>query len=200
MTHPMDLTGFHEPRTHGDWRIEVREITERSFNFRPRDDIPPGTYTGLIERGRLWMSDTPAERRDHAEAYWQAKRRGGRALVHGLGLGMVVKAMLGLPNVEHVDVVELNPDVIALCGPAFDRYGARVTIHEGDCLTRKWPTGVRWSVVWHDIWPDICTDNLPEMATLHRKYGRRCDWQGSWCHDLLLRHRREERRYAGWSL
>lgn len=194
MADPMDLTGFHEPRSRGDWRIETRTIANRSFSFSQRS-VPPGTYTGLICNGTLWMSDTPDERRDHSCAYYEAKRRGGRVLVHGLGLGMVVKAMLDLPNVEHVDVVELAPDVIALCGPAFDRYGARVTIHEGDALAYKWPPGTRWTVVWHDIWPTICEDNLPQMATLHRKFGRRCDWQGSWCHDLLLS---ERRRSAGY--
>jgi hypothetical protein len=186
----MDLTGFHEPRSHGDWRIEVREIAERGLLALDSRAVTPGTYTELVHRGRIWMSDTPAERRDHMEAYWQAQRRGGRILVHGLGLGMIVKALLDLPNVDHVDVVELDADVIALCGPAFDRYGARVTIHHGNCFDHRWKPGTRWTVVWHDIWPDICTDNLAEMGTLHRKFGRRCDWQGSWCKELLLYHRR----------
>ncbi len=192
---PMDLTGFHEEATRGDWRIEVRTV-DRSLSFRPRS-VPPGTYTGLLRNGAVWMSDTPAERRDHLSAYYEAKRLGGRVLVHGLGLGMIVKAVLDLPNVEHIDVVELDADVIALAGPAFDRYGARVTIHEGDALTYKWPPGTRWTVVWHDIWRDICGDNLPEMATLHRKFGRRCDWQGSWSHAMLLSERRRT-AYGAW--
>ena len=42
------------------------------------------------------------------------------------------------------------------------------------------PRDTRYDVVWHDIWDNICADNLPEMHRLHRRYGRRCDWQGSW--------------------
>lgn len=194
-THPMDLTGFHAEATSGDWCIEVRTIDRSPLSFRPRG-VPPGTYTGLLCRGSIWMSDTPDERRDHSEAYFQAKRRGGRMLVHGLGLGMVIKAMLDLPTTEHVDVVEREADVIALAAPAFERYGDRLTIHHGDCFEKTWPTGTRWTVVWHDIWRDICTDNLAEMATLHRKFGRRCDWQGSWSKALCESYRRREGHYA----
>ena len=53
--------------------------------------------------------------------------------------------------------------------------------HQADALEYKPPRGEQYDVVWHDIWPNICTDNLPEMHKLHRKYGRRCNWQGSWC-------------------
>jgi hypothetical protein len=33
--------------------------------------------------------------------------------------------------------------------------------------------GKRYDMVWHDIWDDICSDNLEGMAKLHRKYGDR---------------------------
>ena len=197
MSDPFDLTAceFHQEGERGPWRIERRTVERTPLGFRARE-TPPGTYTGLLRNGSVWMSDVPDEKRDHREPYWQAKRNGGRCLVHGLGLGMVVKAMLDLPNVEHVDVVEIDADVIALCGPAFEHYGDRLTIHHDDCLERKWPVGIRWAVVWHDIWRDLCTDNLSEMATLHRKFGRRADWQGSWGRELLEYQRRRERSYS----
>lgn len=138
----------------------------------------PGTYTRLDVDGRLWMSDTDDERRDHAEPYFQAHRRGGRVLVHGLGLGMVTGALLRLPNVDHVDVVEIDTRVIEHIGPHYA--GERCTIHHGDALTFQWPKDARWTVVWHDIWPEITADNLPGMHRLHRRFGRRTEWQGSW--------------------
>jgi hypothetical protein len=138
----------------------------------------PGSYTRLDVDGRLWMSDTDDEARDHAEAYWEAQRRGGRVLIHGLGLGMVVGAVLALPQVEHVDVVEIDPRVARLIGPHYE--SERCTVHVGDALTYAWPAGSRWNVVWHDIWPEITASNLPEMHRLHRRFGRRADWQGSW--------------------
>jgi len=145
----------------------------------------PGEYTTLRINGRLVMSDTTAEVRDHLSAIWKAH---GRCLINGLGLGVVVKAMLAKPEVEHIDVVENNADVIALVGPNYS--DPRVTIHHADAYDIQWEAGLRWNVAWHDIWYDICEDNLPEMARLHRKYGRRCDWQDSWCKGRLLAIRR----------
>lgn len=150
--------------------------------------VRPGTYWRLSRGGTLWMTDTPAERSDHGEADRQIRNRGGRVLIVGLGLGMIVHRALQNPNVEHVDVVELDPDVIRLVGPAYA--SDRCTIHEADAYEIKWPPGTRWSVAWFDIWPSLCEDNLPEMARLARSYGRRVDWQGFWGKELILDERR----------
>ena len=107
----------------------------------------------------------------------------------------------GEPNfqfsVDKVTVIENSPDVIALVGPTLmKRYSSllpRLEIIEADAFTYKPPKGIRYSVVWHDIWPDLCTDNLKTIGTLHRRYGRRCDWQGSWGKELLHHHRRQEK-------
>ena len=87
---------------------------------------------------------------------------------------------------ERVTVVEVNQDVIDLVGPHYSAlYGAHhVEIVHGDALTYQPPKKVRYGAVWHDIWANICPDNLPEMHKLHRRYGRRSDWQGSWSRHL----------------
>ena len=54
-----------------------------------------------------------------------------------------------------------------------------------DAMTWRPKPGERFDVVWHDIWNNICTDNLPEMSKLHRSYGRRCNWRGSWGKNVL---------------
>ena len=177
----------------GSWRVERFVVPEHdikalyyALHGRPVD---PGTYTRLIHEGALdpIMSDTPSEIRDHIEPLLEAKRRGGRILMNGLGLGVVLKGFLSYPNVTHVDVVEIDADVIKLVAPSYP--DPRVKIYNADALTINWPPGLRWSVVWHDIWPSICSDNLPEMTKLHRKYGHKCDWQGSWCRYQCLRQR-----------
>lgn len=188
----------------GNWRIQHKVIEDTPENRLERAmsayrsggrGVPPGEYIGLLRGGTIVMSNTPDEMRDHAEPFWQARRRGGRVLIHGLGLGMVLTAMLRLPNVEHIDVVEMSEEVIELVGPVFKDAvdEGRVTIHRDDCLTRKWEPGTRWSVVWHDIWDYISADNLPQMTTLHRRFGGRCDWQGSWC-----RYQCERQRGGGY--
>jgi hypothetical protein len=172
--------------------------------------VPKGTYTRLVrqtERGFAgpMMSDTPDEIHDHLFPLMEAR---GVCLVTGLGLGCVVKGMLekrdehGEYAVEKVIVIEIEAEIIALVGPWLkEKYGDRLEIRHADALTYKAPVGEKYDTVWHDIWPDICEDNLDTMATLHRKYGRRCRWQGSWQRSYLQRMRREGRRYSrawGW--
>lgn len=156
----------------------------------------PGTYWQLRRNGRLWMSDTTAERRDHYAPDYQIYLRGGRILIGGLGLGMIVWRALQCENVEHIDIVEIDEDVIRLVGPAYES-DPRVTIHHGDMYEMKWPPGTRWSVAWFDIWPDISTDDLADMSRLLRSYGRRADWKGCWGREMLLRRRRAEGAW-GW--
>jgi hypothetical protein len=162
----------------------------------------PGEYAKLVVDDTLWMSDTTAERHDHLLAVAASDLYGtnlpeATGLVNGLGMGCVVGAMLDV--LTHVDVVESDQRIIDTIGAWFvQEYGDRVTIHQGDAMTIKWPKGTRWHVVWHDIWPHISPDNLPEMTTLHRRYGQRSQWQGSWCQSECRRVRDQERNTPWW--
>jgi hypothetical protein len=193
-------------------KVEVCRFTvteqDASFgalrSFHTGRFTPAGEYTALYRSGYLWMSDTPDEQRDHYAPIREAQAsRARRVLINGLGLGMVVAAMLTIDHVEHVDVVELDPDVVALVGPHYEQMaadmGKTVKIHLGDAYKMTWPAGVRWDLAWSDIWPDLCTDNLDGMTRLSRKYGRRVNWHGHWGRELLLaRRRREQRSCGGW--
>ncbi|GAI86930.1 unnamed protein product, partial [marine sediment metagenome] len=140
-------------------------------------------------------SDTPAEIRDHLEVIRQAK---GQVLLNGLGLGLVLRACLLKPEVDHVTVIEIAPEVIALVVPHLrEQFGDKFTIHAADALTWKAPVNSRWNVVWHDIFDAICTDNLPIMTRLKRRYGRRCDWQRCWAEDEHRRQKRSNQRLLG---
>lgn len=170
----------------GDWRVEKFSVTKdeiKIFNmrcmFQPGGAsrmMIPGDYTKLTRNGIVVMSDTPAELRDHWEPVWKAS---GNCLINGLGLGIILAACLAKDDVESVTVIEKSSDVIALTAPHFDDH--RVKIIQADAYTWQPPKSQRYNIVWHDIWDYICGDNLPEMTKLHRKYGRRADWQGSWC-------------------
>lgn len=193
----------------GDWALERVSVSLREaqlFNLqnmvaghRSRN-IQPGTYTRLVHERRyqvaggparstkaVWMSNTPAERRDHLSPVWEAATRGGEVLVNGLGLGFVAGCLLELKNVRQVTVVEIDPDVVTLVRPYLDqKYGTdRLTIEVEDAFEYRPPKGARYSVVWHDIWLAICGDHTGQMTRLHRKYATRCDWQGSWCRGLM---------------
>ena len=151
---------------------------------------PAGTYIRLVRDNTTIMSDTPDEISDHIPPILYSK---GKCLVNGLGLGVVIQGMLRRKIVEHVTVVEISKDVIDLVGKVYQkRFGKRLTIVNDDAFEFKPPKGQRYEVVWHDIWDNICLDNLPEMTTLKRKYGRRTNWQGAWSQGICRRRRKYE--------
>jgi hypothetical protein len=198
VTVPPGLAGGVEVRR---FAVTEQESTRSYLGGRGRG-VRPGTYTGLYRRGYLWMSDTPDEKRDHLPILNRVRHLGAeRVLVNGLGLGMVVAALLACETVQQIDVVEIDPEVIALVGPHYEATaataGKTLAIHQGDAYAIQWPAGTQWDCAWHDVWPDLCTDNLPQMATLHRRYGRRVKWQGSWGRSYLEYQRGVERR-RGW--
>ena len=153
------------------------------------ESISPEPLTQLFVGNWMVMSDTRDEYRDHAEAIFQAR---GRVLIHGLGLGCFLKAILAKSEVTHVDVVEIEQDVIDLIGPYFAS-DPRVVIHQGDAYAYQFPRGTRWDISWHDIWGDKNCDDLEGHARLSRRYGGRVEWQGCWAHHQLLRQRRWEK-------
>jgi hypothetical protein len=168
----------------GPWSVERFKVTKREASMgnlqammHGRGSIRPGWYTKLQHARRgLIMSDTPDEMRDHYAAVCRAK---DHTLINGLGIGMVLAAILKKPEVTKVTVVEICPDLVALVGPHYlkDR---RVEIIVADAYSYQPPKGIRYGAVWHDIWDEFCGDNLDSMTPLKRKYGRRTDWQGCW--------------------
>jgi len=185
-----------KPGIIGTATIETFEVSEEDArmenmraSFRGGRYIDAGKYTRLFIKGvGLVMSDVPAEQNDHRSPVNKAR---GSVLINGLGIGMVVSACLKNPQVTDVTVVEINKDVIDLVGPQIA--DPRLTIIHADAFEYQPPKGKMYEVVWHDIWPHICADNLPEMTRLRRKYGRRAEWQGCWCE---YQCKQAQRRYA----
>lgn len=162
----------------GAWRVErfkADQLGAFMYAMKGRGMPADEEFTRLMRGNTLVMSDTPAEMRDHYSAVLKAR---GSCLINGLGIGMVLKAILKRPEVSDVTVVELSQEVLDMVAPHYK--DPRVTFVHADAFAYKPPAGKRFQMVWHDIWYYICADNLPQMHTLHRKYGRRADWQGSW--------------------
>lgn len=179
----------------GEWNVSKFTVAEKdiraityALHGRP---IPLGCYTRLMREG-AWdpmMSDTPAEIQDHLDFIYKAT---GDCLLNGLGLGVVLKAILSKPEVTHIDIVEIEQDVINLVWPTY-KDGDKVTLYHADAFTIEWAKDKRWDCAWHDIWNSICTDNLPEITRLKRKYARRVRYQEAWAEDLLRDYRRRGR-------
>lgn len=168
----------------GDWRVETFEISDGEARFSwlrgGLNGVEAGKYKRLMRGRTVIMSNTRMERITNREFVYEAR---GRVLINGLGLGMVLRAILQKPEVAYVRVIEKSVDVIALVGPYFS-FDPRVEIIHADAMEYKPAKGERFDVVWHDIWENICSDNNEQMKVLHRRYGRICDWQGSWSRGL----------------
>lgn len=142
------------------------------------EEFEGGVIARLVIGGVVWMGDSLAEYLDHAEVL---ERAHGRVLVNGLGLGCVVKAMLAKPEVESVEVVELNRDVIELIGPFYA--DPRVKVIHADAFMQAgygWAAGDSWDVVWTDILAGWHVTDDAKMELIESMYESRCGWHGIW--------------------
>jgi len=179
----------------GSWSIEYFTISEAdadiynmrsAFSFSSKErSVSPGDFTRLLRNNKTIMTDTKSEIADHREP---VRRASGNVLIAGLGLGVVLQACLLKEEVEKATVIELSTDVIDLVAPHYtERFGSRFEVINADIFNWKPPKGERYNMAWYDIWDNICGDNYEGMKELHRKFGRRVDWQGSWCKDECRR-------------
>ena len=176
---------------------EVNQFAS-SMSIFSGEPVSPGRYAKLKVGRVLMMSDTSMEKRSNCEFAYQAR---GRVLVAGLGLGLILFAIADKPEVQHVTVVEKFDDVIQLVGPSVQaKFGDKLDIVCADIFDWKPIKGRTWNVIYFDIWENICTDNLKEIATLHRKFSRSLDrdhgpgWMNSWMRNELQRRKRREDR------
>lgn len=184
----------------GPWSISTFTLDRRDAalhnikNARsPGMWIREGTYKRLVHEKRgVVMSNTPMEIRTNIEGALHAT---GRVHINGLGLGMLLDAVLSKPDVTFVRVVEIDKDVIALVGPNYEeeQRSGRLEIVHADAYEYAPPKGERYDYVWHDIWDDICEGNLPLMAKLTRRYRKPiAAKQGVWSRAYV---RADARRY-----
>ncbi len=158
--------------------------------------LVPGKYAVLDVDGAVMMSDTWLERMSNQEFVEKAN---GHVLMGGLGLGMCVVRLTAKPEVESLTVIECDPDVIKLIEPHVRH--PKLTVIEADVFT--WETRRKFDVIYMDIWPEICPDNLPEMVKLTRRYQHRVNrdnpdrWHSAWLKEHLRAERRREQR-NGW--
>jgi spermidine synthase len=133
------------------------------------------------------MTDLYEEWWSQRVAMDEAILRGGDVLITGLGLGMVAETILRSQpdSTTSVTVVEAASEVIDLVGPHLEAtHPSRLTIVHADAFAWTPPEDVRFSVVWHDIWPNpFDPRSVTESRQLMARYERCADWQGSWALD-----------------
>lgn len=157
--------------------------------------VPAGRYAQLLVNGGIMMSDTQMEQRSNREVVWRAH---GHVLIAGLGLGMILGPICAKPEVTRVTVIEMNPDVIRLVGPTVP---LGVQVIQADIFDWKPEKGQKFDTLYWDIWPQITTDNLPEMVRLNRKFAKAKNpgaWMGAWMQEDLKAQRRSKHNRFGW--
>lgn len=181
-----------QPKTFGDWCIKKFTVTERDaelFNmrmrFQGRDDecVSAGEFIRLEQRstGNVVMSNTPMECKTNEVAYENAR---GSVLVAGLGMGMILEAMLSKPEVTKIRVIEIDKDIIDYVG-SFFKDDPRIEIIHDDILIYFPAQKEYYNYVWIDIWDDIDIKNEPQFAELSERFKDHCDEMSVWSMDLL---------------
>lgn len=179
------------PQEFGLWRIERIAAASIRDPERRRSLLAHAGFPSYLALRRLtvgalhlaeseWevvMDDTWRELARHLPVWLAAS---GRVLVTGLGLGCVVRGLLAKPDVERIDVVEIDGDILDRVGPEFAR-NPRVRLHLGDAL--RFPADGRWDYAWHDIWCEPA--RKPSLQSLHaellvRFHGSVRVAQGAW--------------------
>lgn len=195
------------PGEQGVAKIEHFEVSKRESAFtsirasiRREEYVPEGKYVRLNIKGQgLMMTDTRMEQSTNSHVVFKAK---GKVLIAGLGIGMVLIPILKNPLVTSVTVIEKYQDVVDLVVPALRAKipeASKLGVIVADALEWTPPKGVKYDTIYFDIWPQICTDNLPEITLLKRRFARRKNpgaWMGAWVEKELRYQDRREKREA----
>lgn len=154
-----------------NWRI-IQHNEDQAWSY-------PGHYTGIEINGFMYASDEAKEIVDYLPFLRRAQ---GRVLLTGLGLGLCLQALLRKPEVEHVTVIEIESDVLAIVAPYYrDRFDdTRMSLIHADAFTWQPPTGTRFDIAYHDIWPVAAGFYWPQHDALLEHYQEVCVEQDSW--------------------
>lgn len=176
------------PTEFGFAKLEPFSISEgEAFrnNRRPRTwnrYWVPGKYHRLTYMGEQLMSDTPLEVVENLPAIRAAHNSGGRILLNGLGMGLTLRGALSSSRVTHVDVVEINGDVLRLISRLFP--DPRVDWHNADALHKDWPVNSKWDFAWHDIWSSQNGETYQMHLDVISKFQFQARIQGCLAHDI----------------
>lgn len=186
---------------------EFKEKDNFLFNLRAMRDsgglmaMEDGKYVRLHVNGELMMSDTRMEKNSNLDFVRNAK---GKVLIAGLGIGVILKNVLDKlkdKRITEIVIIEKYQDVIDLIAPYFEKY-KNIKIVCADIFDWRPEKGTKFDTIYFDIWPNICQDNLEEMAKLHQAfkgYKVKGGWMDYWMKDYLKAQKRRDERHAwGW--
>lgn len=168
--------------------LKSEDLRAERLRAAMRGQLPvqPGILTQLVIMNNhyteeIMMSDAPQE---SVTNYEFVRRAHGNILIAGLGIGMILKPILESNTTKSVTVIEKFQDVIDLVHPHIEH--PKLQVIHADIF--KWLPfdKTKYDIIYFDIWPNICSDNLKEMNKLHKKftpYLKSRGWMASWEYD-----------------
>lgn len=171
------VTDMRPARVGRAWIERVHVTAENAAELPGR--VREGPLTKLWIGAHVATTDALGE---FVEQYPAIEAARGDVMVHGLGLGAVVRAMLAKPEVRHVDIIEISADVLRLIAPYFVG-NPRVTIWLGDAYDGSAIDG-DWDLVYSDIWVDG-DDHTAEHEAMREEWRSRCVQHILWEPDAL---------------
>lgn len=151
----------------GEAEVDILDYTNKKLGFWENMSLMQHEkYARLLVGGDVMMSETPMEHRTN-RAFVQGAY--GDILIGGLGIGMIVLAIQGKPDVNSITIIEYSKDVIDAIKPQLP-LNSKVKIIQGDVFTYK--PKMKYDCIYMDIWAYINSDIYNEqMKPLKRKYG-----------------------------
>ncbi len=161
------------------------------------ESAPPGEYTALIHESRGIIScDSPVLVDDQMAVVEGAE---GHIVVGGLGVGSVIDLLMHVEAVNHVTVVEVDPDVISLIAPAYMEtwHGKHLQFECRDILALDGDAfELRPDRVWLDIWDKDRPETLSDRLEAITQWGQSCAWVKCSALDRVYRAAAEAMRNA----
>lgn len=177
-----EMAKIIKPRKVGCAEIEHYTVTKLDVLRELMHGGPAeeGTVAILRVNGKTMMSDTRHERLTNWEICHKAR---GNVLVAGLGIGMILHAIIPKDEVQSVVVVENELDVITLISPTLPKSDKLEVIY-GDIFSWKPPEGKKFDCIYFDIWSDAsngsATSDRRKLSARFKKYKAEDGWMGSW--------------------
>jgi hypothetical protein len=120
-----------------------------------------------------------------------------------VGIGLILVPLFARENVKSITVIERNQDVIDLISSHLQ--SDKLQIICADIFDWKPTKGRKFDVIYFDIWPDVCEDNLDQMSKLHNRFKFNLNrenpdaFMDSWKREELKYQRQRSKSYRyGW--
>ena len=153
------------------YKLENFHIDDKNFGAKLQG-ISPGTYTRLMYRGQVIMSDTNMEKRTNLEFVRNAY---GNVVVGGLGIGLILMAIQDKEDVRTITVLDKSKEIIQMVGEQLP-LNKKVKIIQADVFEWEPKESDCFNTIYMDIWTYINQDiYFNQMEPLIEKYQRYLD-------------------------